>query len=116
MIADNFQPAKGNNKMSPGAPQTFYPTEAYRNEMVFWQKTFELDYGLDNIIELQLKVNSKPRRKWIAVSGDDDGQAYVLRPASDASDDWRPYEKSLIVNSGGETVGQYHLVIHWFFV
>jgi len=83
VIADNFQPAKGNNKMSPGAPQTFYPTEAYRNEM----------------------VNSKPRRKWIAVSGDDDGQAYVLRPASDASDDWRPYEKSVIVNSGGETVG-----------
>lgn len=51
-------------------------------------------------------MDSKPHRKWIVVSGDDDGHAYVLRPASDASDDWRPYEKSVVVNSGGETVGR----------
>lgn len=83
VIADGFKPAIGNNKMSPGAPKTFYPSDAYANEM----------------------VDSKPHRKWIAVSGDDDGHAYVLRPRSDATDDWSPYEKSVIVSSGGETVG-----------
>lgn len=59
-----------------------------------------------------MKVDSKPHRKWIAVSGDDDGHAYVLRPRSDATDDWSPYEKSVIVSSGGETVGRYQLFHH----
>ena len=46
MIADGFTPAKGNNKMSPGAPKTFYPSDAYANEMVLLLILFHLIWSV----------------------------------------------------------------------
>lgn len=39
------------------------------------------------------------------MSGDDDGQAYILTPNSQAPDDWS-YSQTTVVKPGGETVGQ----------
>jgi len=83
VIADQFVPSKGNNKMSPGTPKSFYPSKAYAEE----------------------KVDGRPHRSWIALSGDDDGHFYVLRPTTDHQGDWSPYEKAVLLATGAETAG-----------
>ena len=46
-------------------------------------------------------------RKWILVSGDDDGKIYVLRPTTDAANDFTPYEKNILIDTNAQTAGTY---------
>jgi len=48
VIANNFVPNSGPNLMSPGTPNTFYPSDAYANEII---------------------AGGRKHRKWIILSG-----------------------------------------------
>jgi len=85
IIADGFVPNPGNNLMSPGTPQSFYPSTDYANEVL---------------------PDGRRHRKWIIVSGDDDGNVYILRPTTDAAQDFSPYEKTVLVYTGAQTAGK----------
>ncbi|XP_046652459.1 uncharacterized protein LOC124343240 [Daphnia pulicaria] len=84
IIADGFVPG-GANTMSPGTPQSFYPSAAYANEVL---------------------PDGRKHRKWILVSGDDDGKIYVLRPTTEAANDFTPYEKSILIDTNAQTAGK----------
>ncbi len=47
----------------------------------------------------------RKHRKWILVSGDDDGNMYILRPTTEAVNDFSPYEKTILINTNAETAG-----------
>ncbi|KAK3863385.1 hypothetical protein Pcinc_030835 [Petrolisthes cinctipes] len=85
-IADGFRPNQilGAQTMSPGTPKTYYPTQAYAEDVA--------DDGL-------------PHKPYILVSGDDDGRTYILMPNSDVRDDW-VYQKHILVDTMETTVGK----------
>eukprot|EP00095_Tigriopus_kingsejongensis_P007119 maker-scaffold303_size215788-snap-gene-1.16 protein:Tk07119 transcript:maker-scaffold303_size215788-snap-gene-1.16-mRNA-1 annotation:"hypothetical protein DAPPUDRAFT_229131" len=74
-------PAVG-NRMTPGKQRLFYPSQEYADQST--------EFG--------------PMKPWIALSGDDDGNHYVLYPTSEARDDWT-YEKHLLVATDKPTSG-----------
>uniref|UniRef100_A0A0P4ZNF2 VCBS repeat-containing protein n=1 Tax=Daphnia magna TaxID=35525 RepID=A0A0P4ZNF2_9CRUS len=84
IIADNFIP-DGTNTMSPGTPQSFYPSADYANEIL---------------------PDGRNHRKWILVSGDDDGKIYILRPKTEAANDFSPYEKTVLIDTNAQTAGK----------
>ena len=49
----------------------------------------------------------RKHRKWILVSGDDDGHIYILRPTTEAVNDFSPYEKTVLINTNAQTAGKF---------
>ncbi|TRY79643.1 hypothetical protein TCAL_12605 [Tigriopus californicus] len=70
------------NRMTPGKQRMFYPSQEYSEQTT--------EFG--------------PMKPWILLSGDDDGNHYVVYPASEDRDDWT-YERHLIVETGKATSG-----------
>ncbi|XP_037078900.1 uncharacterized protein LOC119099911 [Pollicipes pollicipes] len=64
--------------MSPGSAVAFHPSETAR---------------------------AAGRKPLILLSGDDDGNHYILQPTSQAADDWT-YERQTVVQTGQTTAGQ----------
>ena len=52
-----------------------------------------------------MRMYIRNHRKWILVSGDDDGKIYVLRPTTDAANDFTPYEKTILIDTNAQTAG-----------
>ena len=62
------------------------------------------DYGyiltiLNSDYETQLLENGDKRKPWISLSGDDDGNHYVLYPKTEDKVDWE-YDMYLIIETG----------------
>ena len=88
-IADGFKPNSfiGGQSMSPRSPKPFYPSKAYEEELVGGQQ----------------------RKPLIMVSGDDDGNHYILEPISEDRGNWT-YLKNLLIDTEKDTVGKYSIV------
>jgi hypothetical protein len=52
-----------------------------------------------------MRMYIRNHRKWILVSGDDDGKIYVLRPTTDAANDFTSYEKTILIDTNAQTAG-----------
>ena len=48
---------------------------------------------------------NRNHRKWILVSGDDDGKIYILRTTTDSANDFSPYEKNILIDTNAQTAG-----------
>jgi hypothetical protein len=48
----------------------------------------------------------RQRKPYIMVSGDDDGNHYILEPLSESPNDWS-YEKHILIETNGTTTGKF---------
>jgi len=69
------------NTMSPGKHRTFYPSSDY-----------------------EFLEDGKKSKPWISLSGDDDGNHYIMYPKSEDPFDWE-YDLQLIIETGETTAG-----------
>jgi len=86
-IASGFFPyvLPAGTAMSPGTPETFYPSKDYEDSRL---------------------PDGRQKKPYIFLSGDDDGKHYILKPLSESPTDWS-YEKHLLIDTNGTTSGKF---------